>query len=312
MCQTRLSLSLAVYLTTAMEGISAKTIASVAVAALCAALVRGRSVINAAVVDYSAATGSVLLRSSGAAQLLPTPSFNQSGLVAELRAACERARVPFPKRYTLQTVSLLSFPQELPEYEVESAHFAAHPDQGSCAHWPLTGLDTPVGLQEACKRCNTSSCATGRDAFGQPRNFTAADRRSLAAAFGTLWATHEALGERAKTLRAWLVEPVAVPRVIAVHCHHGIDRTGELVAAYEMMFKNTTLTDSLRRSAALTGRGAKYCTQLAAQWECVRQRIAARAPINDCLVCDAPGTGATCHAPTLLWWCGSYNFAGEA
>lgn len=270
----------------------------------------GRAVVNAAVVDYDAGTGSVLLRSSGAVELEPVPHFNESGLVAELRAACVRAGVPFPAAYTLQTVSLLSFPQELPEYEVERAHWARHRARGRCAHWPLTGIDAPAAAEAGCARCNASACPVGRGAFAQPRNFSAADRAALAAGFGArCWGRHERLGARAAALHAWLTTPAADgrARVIAVHCHHGIDRTGELVAAYELRYRRATLPAALARAAALTGRGLKYCTQLAAQWECVRLRARAALPDDDCLRCDAPGTGASCVPPTLLWWCGSYN-----
>ena len=274
--------------------------------------VDGRAVVNAAVVDYDAGTGSVLLRSSGAVELEPVPHYNESGLVAELRAACARAGVPFPAAYTLHAVSLLSFPQELPEYEVERAHWARHHARGRCTHWPLTGIDAPAAAEAGCTRCGTRACPVGRHAYAQPRNFSAADRAALAAGFGgRCWGRHERLAARTAALRAWLTTPAADgrPRVVAVHCHHGIDRTGELVAAYEMRYRRATLPAALARTAALAGRGLKYCTQLAAQWECVRLRTAAALPDDDCLRCDAPGTGASCTPPTRLWWCGGYGSA---
>ena len=274
-------------------------LALIAVVSVCT---EARSIVYASLVDYDPKTGSVLMRSSGAAEVLP-PHFNETGLIDELRLACVKAGVPFPENFTLQSVNLLSFAPELPELEVEKEYFEKHPEVGNVVHWPLQGICYPETMKEGCKEHGVSNCEVEKGAYGQPRNFSSQDILALAKGFGVDWAVKEQLDERVEQLHAWLTTPAALPRVIAVHCHHGTDRTGEMISSYEMKYLNRNFQDFMRSSSELTGRGMYYCTQLAAQWQCIRERILANQPYDDCIPCDAAGTHASCSPYSSLFWC---------
>jgi len=280
----------------------ASVVAAFAVVAL--VCVDARSVLHASLVDYDPKTGSVLMRSSGAAEVLPLPHFNDTGLIYELRQACTKAGVPFPEKFILQSVSLLSFAPEWPELEVEKEYFSKHPEVGNVVHWPLQGICWPETMKEGCKEHKVDKCEVEKGAYGQPRNFSSADMEALARGFGDDWATKEQLDERAEQLHKWLTTPDTLPRVIAVHCHHGTDRTGEMISTYEMKYLNRPLQTFFKRSRELTGRGMVYCTQLAAQWQCVRQNLLKSQPIDDCLICNGADTGAKCKPTVPLFWCG--------
>jgi len=275
----------------------------VVVGSLLAFAVEGNHINYAAVVDYNPTTGNILIRSSTATELVPKPHFNYTGMVYEFRLACEAAGVPFPTNFTIQSVNLLSFAPELAELELEKEFFATHPELGSVAHFPLRGIYKPSIVEKGCTYAHVSNCDMEYRNYGQPRNFSDEERTNMALSFGVDWATDEQLEQHADQIHEWMITPAKVPRIIAIHCHFGTDRTGEMVAAYEMKYLHTPLQKFLQRSNELTGRGLIYCYQLICQWLCVRLNVMASKPVDECLACNSIGTDGSCLPDMSFFWC---------
>ena len=151
--------------------------------------------------------------------------FDDDALQAALRNASHEAGRELPGNFTVVDISLLWADNAADNFRersiirAEEAYFAMHPEAGQLRLWPSYGT-----------------------ALSPADPSLAAHRDYLADHLGE-W-LGDPLIDRVATVRQYLTDPAAMglqpPVMVYVHCFGGCDRTGELIGAYSLRYRNLT------------------------------------------------------------------------
>eukprot|EP00762_Andalucia_godoyi_P005056 ANDGO_03935.mRNA.1 hypothetical protein DDB_G0285459 len=164
------------------------------------------------------------------------------------KKAVEEASSDFPDSsasfsfYDLSFISNFS-PTEKIDFNAEISFFLKHPQLGFMYPWGLHGV-------------SSAQC---------PWEYTEDVRLQLASTFPR-W-DKDALVPNTAFLHTMLTENKK-PVVAYGHCEEGIDRTGEMMAAYQMRFLNLSFPESMKIADAVGGRPIHIENRCAAQWFC--------------------------------------------
>jgi hypothetical protein len=171
-------------------------------------------------------------------------TFNTPGLKDAILQAAAEAKVELPEIYQIRDINLLQWqnPDEDPRILTEYYHFLNNPGDGEFLFWETNGtgvcpLDQPL-MEPAV------------------RNYLALNLDQ--------WLGDQ-LVYRMDMLRSYL-ETDTTPTVIYAHCEGGMDRTGELMAAYYMRWMGMSWSDANALNTKFAGRPFGCNNYRAAVW----------------------------------------------
>jgi len=185
----------------------------------------------------------------GSDPVLRSNEFAYDELVSLMKVAAEREGVTLPDDFYLIDVSLLFV--ERADLSVERKYFKQNPTQGEFVNYPVFGH---VGgnrfervIHIADKSTNFLAQFLAYPIFGR-----------LERIFKTVETAEQDLTNldiKAVTgLRGFLTQKREKPTVIYVHCVAGCDRTGEIVGAYRMQYKNQEIQAVFDKNTQECGR----------------------------------------------------------
>lgn len=190
-------------------------------------------------------------------------AFDYERLVKEIIDAGKIANVDVPQDFYMVDVSLLhlNIPSDRRIITIEEEFFRNNPDLGQFYSMDTWGTSKELADQELSEEIRTSLIKDVPNWLPGP------------------------LPKRVELLRKWLEDPnlptkVDKPMVIYVHCYEGCDRTGAVIGAYLMRFKNLSWEEVNESNSGTCGRLWRCNYYQATQWYCAWLEDSQGLPLN--------------------------------
>ncbi len=180
-------------------------------------------------------SGNCLFRSN-----LPVTNakFAYDDLVQSMRRAY-RARIglSLPMRFELVDVSLLNWFTDSQALQIEQGFFKLHPEKGKFVHHAIYGaISSPEAYPESIK-----------------------EWLEIVPSMGEINDLQNTLGDMINTVHDQ-------PQMIVVHCRAGHDRTGEVIAAFQMRYLNMSYQEAYAKANAVAGRPLNPLSRYGLMW----------------------------------------------
>ncbi len=165
-------------------------------------------------------------------------NFAYNDLIQSMRKAY-RARFGFslPMRFELVDVSLLNWFTDSQALQIEQSFFRLHPEKGKFIHHAIYGaISSPEAYPESIK-----------------------DWLETLPSMGEINNLQNDLGDMINTVQD-------KPQMIVVHCRAGHDRTGEVIAAFQMRYLNMSYQETYAKANAVAGRPLNPLNRYGLMW----------------------------------------------
>eukprot|EP00033_Pygsuia_biforma_P000375 GCRY01000449.1.p1 GENE.GCRY01000449.1~~GCRY01000449.1.p1 ORF type:complete len:256 (+),score=25.45 GCRY01000449.1:174-941(+) len=171
------------------------------------------------------------------------------------------SQLSFPSEYFLLDLSFAQAnSKELFDFGIERAFFNKNPKAGVLRPWEVNGT------------------------FVNPMSLSEADRMKKAKTFPS-WSADNLVG-RIQQIQKWLhsgYEDAKMPLVIYGHCEHGMDRTGEMFIAYDLIVKKKSFREAVTFANKVGVRKIMPENFFASQWLCLYLKVSGFNPTLDCV-----------------------------